>query len=62
MKLIKLTTLSDESICVNIKHLIAFWAQDDGKTRFMLTNEDNFGRVKETPEEIIELIKQAKEI
>lgn len=31
-------------------------------TQFTLTNEDNFGCVKETPEEIMQLIKQAEEI
>lgn len=62
MRMIKLTNVSGEAIYVNVRHLIAFWAQDDGMTQFTLTNEDNFGCVKETPEEIMQLIKQAEEI
>lgn len=56
MKIIKLTTVSDRTLYVNVSHLIAFGAQDDGSTYITMTNEDNFCRVKETPEEIIHLI------
>lgn len=62
MKIIKLTHVSGNVLYVNVNHLITFWGQDDGTTRITLTNKDNFGRVKETPEEIIELIESAKEI
>ena len=62
MKIIKLTSaLNDTEVYLNIKHLVAFW-EEDGETIFVTTCEDGIGRVKETPEEIIELIKQAKEI
>ena len=61
MKLIKLTNSETENtIYINEKHLIAFW-EEDGQTVFVTSN-DGIGYVKETPEEIIELIKQAKEI
>lgn len=61
MRMIKLTSaVNGTALYINVKHLIAFWEQD-GVTRFTLTNEDNFGRVKETPDEIIHLIKMADE-
>lgn len=56
MKIIKLTTVSDRVLYVNVNHLIAFGAQDDGTTYITMTKEDNFCRVKETPEEILYLI------
>ena len=62
MRFIKITHVSGNVLHVNVEHLIAFWEQDNGTTRITLTNNDNFGHVKETPEEIIQLIKQAKEI
>lgn len=62
MKIIKLTHVSGNVLYVNVNHLITFWRKDIKKTQITLTNKDNFGHVKETPEEIIELIKQAKEI
>lgn len=62
MKLIKLTNVSGNVVYVNVEHLIAFWGMDNGTTQITLTNEGNVGWVKETPEEIIQLIKQAEEI
>lgn len=62
MRFIKLTHISGNALYVNVNHLITFWLKDSEKTRITLTNNDNFGHVKETPEEIIELIKQAEEI
>lgn len=61
MKLIKLTEFRyARKIYLNVNHLVAFW-WEDGKTVFVTSNDDG-GNVKETPEEIIELIKQAEEI
>lgn len=62
MRLIKLTNISGNVVYVNVEHLIAFWGIDYLTTRITLTNEDNIGWVRETPEEIVELIKQAKGI
>lgn len=62
MRLIKLDFLGGE-MYVNVDKIEALKAQ--GKlTVVALTNgnNDNYFRVHETPEEIIELIKQAKEI
>ena len=59
MKIIKLTTVSDRTLYVNVSHLIAFNAQDDGSTYITMTDEDDFCRVKETPEEIVKLIEFA---
>lgn len=62
MKIIKLTSaINGIAIYVNVSHLTAFW-EEGGVTIITTTNEDGIGRVNETPEEIIELIKQAKEI
>ena len=59
MKLIKLTNSETENtIYINEKHLIVFW-EEDGQTVFVTSNDDGIWYVKETPEEIIELIKQA---
>lgn len=62
MRFIKLTHVSGNALHVNVEHLIVFWKHDNGTTRITLTNNDNFGHVKETPEEIIQLIKQVEEI
>lgn len=62
MRFIKLIHVGGNVLHVNVEHLIAFWERDNGTTWITLTNNANFGHVKETPEEIIELIKQAKEI
>ena len=62
MRMIKLTNVSGNVIYVNAEHLIAFWGMDDGTTKITLTNEDNIGWVRETPEEIIKLIENTKEI
>lgn len=60
MKLIKLTSaINGIALYVNVSHLIAFGAQDDGSTYITMTNEDNFCRVKETPKEIMKLIEFA---
>lgn len=62
MKMIKLTHVSGNVLYVNVNHLIAFWRKDSEKTQITLVNKDNFGHVKETPEEIVNLIKNAEEI
>lgn len=59
MRFIKLTHISGNALYVNVNHLIAFGAQDGGTTYITMTNEDNFCRVKETPEEIVKLIEFA---
>ena len=61
MKLIKLTEFRyARKIYLNVNHLVAFW-WEDGKTVFVTSNDDG-GNAKETPEEIVELIKQVEEI
>ena len=59
MRLIKLDALGE--IYVNVDKIEAL-RQEDKFTVVALTNGNNNIRVRETPEEIIELIKQAKEI
>lgn len=62
MRLIKLDALAEE-MYFNVDKIEAL--SFDGKfTVVALTNgnNDNYFRVRETPEEIIELIKQAEEI
>lgn len=61
MRLIKLDALGE--IYVNVDKIEAL-KQEDKCTVVALTNgnNDNYFRVKETAEEIIQLIKQAKEI
>ncbi len=61
MRLIKLDALGE--IYVNIDKIEAL-RQEDKCTVVTLTNgnNNNYIRVEETPEEIIQLIKQAKEI
>lgn len=59
MKIIKLTSaINDAEIYLNIKHLVAFWEEDE-ETIFVTTCEDGIGHVKETPEEIMKLIEFA---
>lgn len=61
MRLIKLTNSETENtIYINEKHLIAFW-EEDGDTVFVTSNDDGIGYAKETPEQIMQLIEQAKE-
>ena len=61
MRLIKLDALGE--IYVNVDKIEAL-RQEDKCTIVTLTNgnNNNYIRVEETPEEIIQLIKQAKEI
>ncbi|WP_171301002.1 flagellar FlbD family protein [Enterococcus cecorum] len=61
MRMIKLDALGE--IYVNVDKIEAL-KQEDKCTVVALTNgnNDNYFRVKETAEEIIQLIKQAKEI
>ena len=61
MRMIKLNALGE--MYVNADKIEALKQEDKG-TVVALTNgnNNNYIRVKETPEEIIELIKQAKEI
>ena len=61
MRLIKLDALGE--IYVNVDKIEAL-KQEEKCTVVALTNGNNgnYCRVRETPEEIIELIKQAKEI
>lgn len=63
MRLIKLTEFKyTREIYINVSHLEAFW-EEGGATYFITTYGGNaLGRVKETPEEIIQLIKQVEEI
>lgn len=62
MKLIKLTEFKyAREIYLNVEHLVSFWVED-GKTVFNTSNDDCVGYVKETPEEIVQLIKNAKEV
>lgn len=62
MKMIKLDALGGE-MYFNVNKIEAL-RQEDKFTIVALTNGNNgnYCRVRETPEEIIELIKQAKEI
>lgn len=63
MKIIKLTSADiDSVIYVNASHITVYWRMGATSTRIYLTGEDDYVDVKETPEEIIELIKQTKEI
>lgn len=65
MRLIKLTEIVSKKIGIkqeryfNVDKIETIISADD--CSFLITNTDTY-RVKETPEEIIELIKQAKEI
>ena len=62
MRLIKLDALGGE-MNINVNKIEAL-KQEDEFTVVALTNGNNgnYFRVRETPEEIIQLIKQAKEI
>lgn len=63
MRFIKLTgATSDKAIYVNIKHIITFFEYNSETTKCILSDEGKFATVKETPEEIVRLIKNAEEV
>ena len=64
MKFIKLTIGTDDTddeVFVNVKYIYWFYSYRGATSTFMSTLKDNLN-VKETPEKIIQLIKQEKEI
>lgn len=64
MRLIKLTIGTDDTddeVFVNVEYIDFFYSYRGATSTFMSTLKDNL-KVKETPEEIIELIKNAEEI
>lgn len=57
MKIIKLTSdVDDKAIYVNVNYIVFFREQEDGTTRVSLSNKTYLNYIKETPEEIIQLI------
>ena len=63
MKIIKLTSADTGNVLyVNASHIVIYWRRNASSTQLCLSGKNNYVNVKETPEEIIELIKQAEEI
>lgn len=57
MKLIKLTEVNhDGPVWINTVHIVKMYQNQSGGTTIFLVNKDSFIRVKETPEQVVELI------
>lgn len=62
MKIIKLTSADTGNVLyVNASRIVIYWRRNASSTQLYLSGKNNYANVKETPEQILQLIEQAEE-